>query len=109
MNQWNVRKVLNIAHLSIPKRRLKRGDGDGDGRERKDIRVVKYPWKEHQFFLMEDACLDVWKGVYKVLDPFFCLQDAPFSNFGRVLHFLVRYPQTQHPFRLTCLSIHVQS
>ena len=71
MNQWNVRKVLNIAHLSIPKRHLKRGDGDGDGRERKDIRVVKYPWKRHQFFLMEDACLDFWKGVYKVLDPFF--------------------------------------
>ena len=33
MNQRNVIKVLNPAHLSIPKRHPKRGDSDGDGWE----------------------------------------------------------------------------
>ena len=93
MNQWNVRKVLNIAHLSIPKRHLKQGDGDGDGREWKDRRVVTYPLKKHQFFFDGGCMSGFLEGCLQSVGPFFCLQDAPFSNFGRVLHFLVRYPQ----------------
>ena len=107
MNQWNVRKVLNIAHLSIPKRHLKRGDGDGDGRERKDIRVVKYPWKKTPVFFDGGCMSGFLEGYLQSVGPFFLSTRCTIFQLWKGPSFLISISSTS--FRLTCLSIQVQS
>ena len=107
MNQWNVRKVLNIAHLSIPKRHLKQGDGDGDGREWKDRRVVTYPLKKHQFFFDGGCMSGFLEGCLQSVGPFFLSTRCTIFQLWKGPSFLSSISSTS--FRLTCLSIQVQS